>query len=247
MIRETYGQKHLKKVILSLIKKNRIVEKTSRYIYRNTIGKTSVWLRRKRLKKYGLTILTKIDNIFKELNKDYWIDFGTLLGAYRDKDFIDHDTDIDIGMFLKDYDNMLDLIFAKYGFKKIREINIDDGLYGKEITYQYKNVNVDIFFYTRINEDYAYCHDFICLDGFDFFDTIKIKGGLIPREIMLPLHDITYINFKGRKFPAPSPIEEHLRARYGENFMIKDPNWKWDKYYNKNIRILHDKIGVIKT
>ena len=33
---------------------------------------------------------------------DYWLEFGTLLGYYREHDFIAHDDDLDFGAYLTD-------------------------------------------------------------------------------------------------------------------------------------------------
>ena len=36
-------------------------------------------------------------------NYDIWLDFGTLLGYYRENDFISHDLDMDFGIIIPDY------------------------------------------------------------------------------------------------------------------------------------------------
>ena len=41
-------------------------------------------------------------NTLNEMGLNYWIDYGTLLGAYRDGDFIDSDMDIDISVMACD-------------------------------------------------------------------------------------------------------------------------------------------------
>ena len=44
-----------------------------------------------------------------QLNKyDLWLDFGTLLGFYRENDFINHDLDMDFGIIINDYVDFLE-------------------------------------------------------------------------------------------------------------------------------------------
>ena len=52
----------------------------------------------------ALRLLLEVDKVCKEHNIKYWIDFGTLLGAVRHKDYIPWDDDIDLGMMRDDYD-----------------------------------------------------------------------------------------------------------------------------------------------
>ena len=52
----------------------------------------------------SLEILKTIDKVCKKHNIEYWLDFGTLLGAVRHGGFIPWDDDVDICMMAKDYE-----------------------------------------------------------------------------------------------------------------------------------------------
>jgi hypothetical protein len=107
-------------------------------------------------------------------------------------------------------------------------------------------VTLDVFFYTPGGDGWAYYHDSVPLPGKSYEVTIAELGGVIPREINLPFRGIEFIEFLGEHFPAPSPIKEHLKARYGDNFMIKDTSWRWDKAYNENTKVLSNQVAEIK-
>jgi len=232
------------KRIKPLIERNKYIEYIIKKTYYTTFLRYKLYKKNQTFLKNATSVLEEVDKIFKELNIDYWLDFGTLLGAYRNKDFIRHDMDIDLGAFLNQYNNDNYKVFQKHGFKKIIDFTIDKGTYGREETYEYLGVHIDIFYYTKSENEKAFYHDFITEEGKSREATIQKIGGLIPRELTLALSGLEMIKFKGREYPAPSPVTQHLKDRYGDDFMIENSSWRMEDI-NNNIKILDDKLGIM--
>lgn len=214
-----------------------------RSIKRNTINKIKEKKQQKLLKEVGKDTLENIDKAFKDLGIDWFLTYGTLLGAYRDKDFIGHDVDIDIGVFFEDYSKNIEVVLKKYGFRKKHQFEVDYGKFALEETYDYKGIGIDIFYFKK-HQDILTGYDFIHAPNMSWDTTIKKYGGLLVRELEFPYEGLDKINFLKRVYPIPKNPKKHLASHYGENFMQKDT--KWDPAKVKNVRVLKDKIGVMK-
>ncbi|WP_051251586.1 LicD family protein [Psychrilyobacter atlanticus] len=196
----------------------------------------------KNFKKNGEEILRKLYNAFDEVGLKCWLDYGTLLGYVREKDFISHDLDIDVSTLLSNKGEELQIALENQGFKKVADLEIDNGKYGAEETYRYKGVDFDIFFY-REHEGKYLTHGFTRKDNLTWDETEKKLGGLIVRELTFSLFELEKINFKGVQCYIPSNAEQHLEEHYGSGYIKPDDNYEAKK---QNRKTLNKKIGKIK-
>lgn len=155
--------------------------------------------------------------LFKQLcdkhGYDFFLAYGTLLGAVRDKDFIDHDEDIDLGALFEDKDILLSMLFElrENGFEVIRWN--DRGL----MSLIRKGEYIDIYMFKPLTRKlYAVC------------------GAPFPKEF---LDNQAKLMFKGLDFNVPADYERDLEFHYGKNWTtpIADndfqvPYWKILQY-----------------
>lgn len=163
-------------------------------------------------------------NILNSLNLPWFIENGTLLGAWRNGKFIAHDDDFDFAILInskKEIPAIFEKIKASLQNSKFKlrlietysdKIEVYDESYGKYFLLgnQYDNndyhyVTIDLQFYIKENERYTklyYANPFT----YTFND-----------KIILPL---TSIELENEVFNAPAKIEQFLIENYGS----LDPN-----------------------
>lgn len=195
--------------------------------------KTDHWKIKKILKPYYIPILRKVlfkiqnnqfkkegENVLKvasralnEIDVFFWLEFGTLLGVIRDGKLIEHDTDIDVGVMLKDYSWKIEETLTKHGFVKTRKFEIDGGDYGIEESYELNGVSFDIFYFTK-KEDKMYCHLFP-------YDQNK---NFVVRELYTWATEFKKIEWQGTSVNIPKDSHRRLTDTYGD-YTIKIKDW----------------------
>lgn len=155
--------------------------------------------------------------VFKEIADRngfrFFLAYGTLLGAIREKDFITHDEDIDLGADFKDVDVMMSMLF------ELREHGLEVARWDERglLSIIRDNEYIDIYFFKRYN------------------DKLSINcGEPLPTKY---IEDQADIDFKGVRFSAPADIEGALEFWYGKDWRTpaqwldyNTPLWKIWKF-----------------
>ncbi len=169
--------------------------------------------------KYGLDAFNVFCRTLNDINCSYWPEFGTLLGIYREGDFIKHDNDFDFGSFIQNRDTIISAL-KNAGIELIHTYRCPDLEYIREDTFSYRGVHIDVFYFHSIGKK-DYCHTFVPFevnDGMQLHYKIKI--------FEFDAISLKEIDFKNLKISIPADTQSHLKVSYGENFMTPDPNFK---------------------
>ncbi|WP_137168119.1 LicD family protein [Salinimonas lutimaris] len=180
--------------------------------------------------RHGLTIpFSEIDSGFLAdrmaafaayLKAEYSLDafpcYGTLLGIYRDGDFLPHDDDIDLAVIVDLPDGKTYRQATEDWAQKLSE----NGLQCRPPTPMslnlhcyFEDFDMDLFFIYRIPEksDKVWTH----MQGYNVRE--------VDRKLLEPLSEL---KFKGFTFNTPGNIEGFLKDRYGEGWVTPDPTYE---------------------
>ena len=172
-------------------------------------------------------ILKDVTKVLEESNLEYFISFGTLLGAVRHKGLIPWDTDVDIVIAQKDNQEILKTLKDKLGLKYYIKEDIDYSIVGKKLIRVYlskiNSLHIDLFFYKE-QED-------LIIFGFNR----KIKKSKI--------YPLKKIDFYDLKLFAPADIDFQLNLFYGSDYMeYAYKQWAFNKSKFKITNYLPAKI-----
>lgn len=132
------------------------------------------------------------------ISHPYWLSAGTALGMYRDEDFIKGDTDIDIAMI--GYEGIdKDIIDALEGYKIVRTAFYDGN--PMQIAFMTEDTVFDVYFHWPEGDNMV---------------NYNTSGKTVMRADIYK--NIKFFNTKHGLYPFPSPIEEYLEIRYGDDW-----------------------------
>ena len=154
--------------------------------------------------------LSKVADILEANNVEYWIDYGTLLGAMREGDVIPGDNDTDTSIRIESFEQLKSLQpqFEKLGlnFEHIQDSKV--GLNFVEIVDPVKKIHTDIAL--------RYTQDGNLVDP---ADTPKgTREQTVPVDDVFPL-DKNGASIGGRVYPIPGRAWKILKFYYGNDCM----------------------------
>lgn len=198
-----------------------VVRRAYRFIIGDYINKRKSDRRRRDLHRYGFKVIENVDAVLNKNNINYFLDFGSLLGIVRNKDFIAHDLDLDFGILESGefvWDNLEKLLNEK-GLRKIRQFEYDGKI--TEQTYCIGNLTIDFFIHFRENNhDNAYCY--FRKDNY-FYDNANVHH--VSKLIMYPFEGIKRIQINNIEVNIPNEAEKYLESIYTKDWITPNPNW----------------------
>ena len=210
-------------------------------LFRNQSNYKNYILNKHNLKKFGNDFKDDKQTIFEktllDANKNlrnikFALSFGTALGYYREKQFINHDNDIDLIVFRKDIETENDIINAmSENFDLIHKRGkFEDGL---EYTFRHKNTHVNLDIFIMYEEPNFYWYS--SYEGLFYDIQIRFKFPKLEFNKVVFLNENFYI--------TPT---EYLNVDYGDSWifprdisynymMANDFGFRWfkdDEYEN---------------
>lgn len=169
--------------------------------------------------KEGHNLLCKFVDCMNSNHITYWLEFGSLLGAHRDGDYIPNDFDIDVGVRLEDARNVY-FALVKNGFRLVREFHVV-GENGLEQTYEYHGVAIDVMYFYE-SEGLYWCNGAVFPGMNKDLVEVRVTAHWFKK------FGISSMTFKGLTVSIPDNVDEHLQEIFGTGYMVYDPNFPGD-------------------
>jgi phosphorylcholine metabolism protein LicD len=179
--------------------------------------------RKKAFDRYALEALIQADKAFKTMDAWFFLDFGTLLGAYRNKNFIPHDDDLDVAILCETKPQDMKKVLQQYGFKFENSHVVKDSNKTVVETYYYKGVCLDFFiYYKESTEIYAYIPQ-----AHETKDSKKanMTDGFPTIIHRIEVTEFSEMKFLDHDFYVPANTSQWLESIYGKSYMTPVKNF----------------------
>jgi hypothetical protein len=145
--------------------------------------------------KYLENLLIWFHHFAQKYKLNYWLDFGTLLGVYRDKCIIPWDKDVDVG---------IDIRQAEFLVKCLLKDGIPFSWARQPPYHSLIHIgDLDVFFWKLEGDTYYSLHPWCQKSYFPYHFVEKMET----------------LEFKSIHFNVPNKLPEFLKMRYGADFM----------------------------
>ena len=177
---------------------------------------------------YSTDCLKLLSDKFKERNIFHWIDFGTLLSAYRDGEMFDHDYDVDICIFKETKSDVIQILNELINENRL---SIMFGTEGNIIMIEFfghdiKSRRFDIY---------------ICERNGNFIGMLHYNGNFKFKSFYID--ELETIKLGNYQFNCPRHLSSFLKVRYGKDYMI--PQYRCEEL-DKEWWEITDNVGVDK-
>jgi glycerol-3-phosphate cytidylyltransferase len=186
---------------------------------------------------YSTDCLKLLCDKFKERNIFHWIDFGTLLSAYREGKMFDHDNDVDICIFKEKQSDAIQILNKLVSENRV-SIIFGSATEGNIISVEFFGHNIksrrfDIYTCERNGNFIILPIGYPNVNG--NFNNLKFKPFYIDELETIKLGDY--------QFNCPRHLSSFLKLRYGKDYMI--PQYRCEEL-DKEWSVIADNVGVDK-
>ncbi|BFY99910.1 hypothetical protein BsWGS_02950 [Bradybaena similaris] len=162
-------------------------------------------------KRKSRQLLLTVKNILDSMGVRFWLSSGTCLGWFRQCDFISHTTDVDIGIFIREYREELVGFLENSGLVLTHRFGrVNDSF---ELSFLYGDVKLDIFFF-YVTEDHIWNGGTQASSGKKY-------------KYIFPKFELCWAEFLELLIRVPCPPEPYISANYGPKWMIPKLAWDW--------------------
>ena len=175
-------------------------------------------------------LLNDVTNVLEKCGLRYFLADGTLLGAIREGDFIEHDQDVDLGVFAEEWKELtVGTVVTEMLNKGIATAH----MFGEldkyfEMALRRDGVKCDLFFYRREGDK-------------RIFHAFKNGGRTLPDDVITYeypaalIENVHTLMFQRRAYLAPADPVKVVEIKYGPEWRTPVKNWDW-MYGPKNVR-----------
>lgn len=188
----------------------------------------------KQIQDVNIKSLYKLDEICKKYNIQYWIAYGTLLGAIRHKGFIPWDDDLDVCMMREDFHKLCNVPVEEWGEDfQFCSLKSDDEIHDRPFGRIYiKNSKIqcyrDVYYWKRWSDNKPWNTKLILdIFVFDYIPDDEEEFKKIHKKLFRLLdHDYKLVKLKPNtnKTDIKSKVKVYLKTGY---------SWAMRKIYKK--------------